>query len=136
MAEKVKFDYVNEIWNIADYVRDIIKRSEYNRVVLPFSLLRRLECALEDTRADVVKALEEHEFEWSRESDNYCSFSKKAFYNVTSFRLNTLGATNTSMDSARMQEISCFASKWRKHARHCMNMECFMKYVCVSVNLI
>lgn len=39
MAEKEKFNYVDAIWNIADYVRDIIKRSEYNRVVLPFSLL-------------------------------------------------------------------------------------------------
>lgn len=111
MAEKVKFDYVNEIWNIADYVRDIIKRSEYNRVVLPFSLLRRLECALEDTRADVVKALEEHEFEWSRESDNYCSFSKKAFYNVTSFRLNTLGATDTL--DALMEYINGFSPNAR-----------------------
>lgn len=39
MAEKEKFNYIDAIWNIADYVRDIIKRSEYNRVVLPFPLL-------------------------------------------------------------------------------------------------
>lgn len=111
MAEKVKFDYVNEIWNIADYVRDIIKRSEYNRVVLPFSLLRRLECALEETRGDVLKAVEEHESEWSRESDNYCGFSKKAFYNVTSFRLNTLGATDTL--DALMEYINGFSPNAR-----------------------
>ena len=100
-----KFDYEKEIWNVADLVRDAIKTSEYNRVILPFTMLRRLECALEPTRADVLKAVEEHEADitvgdktipgWGRENDNYCSFSKKAFYNTTNFRLNTLGASNT-----------------------------------------
>ncbi len=98
MAEnqkKTNLDYVNEIWNIADYVRDVISRADYNKVVLPFALLRRLECALEPTRADVCKAVKEHESDWGRESDNYCQYSGKAFYNVTAFRLNNLGASDT-----------------------------------------
>lgn len=90
-----KFDYAKEIWNIADLVRDAIKTSEYNRVILPFTMLRRLECALEPTRAAVLKAVEEHEHEWGRESDNYCNYSGKAFYNTTNFRLNTLGSSDT-----------------------------------------
>ena len=90
-----RFDYVNEIWNIADYVRDIIPRKEYNKVILPFALLRRLECALEPTRDAVCRALEEHEAEWGREHDNYCQSSGKAFYNVTNFRLDNLGSTDT-----------------------------------------
>ena len=90
-----KFDYVTEIWNIADYVRGPIKTSEYNRVILPFTMLRRLECALEPTRDDVIKAREEKEAEWGIENDNYCKYSKKAFYNVSNFRLNSLGSTDT-----------------------------------------
>ena len=93
MAET--FNYESEIWAIADYVRDIIKRSEYNRIILPFSLLRRLECALEPTRDAVTEALAEHEAEWGREHNNYCHYSKKPFYNVTNFRLNNLGASDT-----------------------------------------
>lgn len=93
MAET--FNYEAEIWSIADYVRDVIKRSEYNRIILPFSLLRRLECALEPTRDAVTAAVEEHEAEWGREHDNYCQFSKKPFFNVTNFRLNNLGSTDT-----------------------------------------
>ena len=64
MAEaqkKTNLDYVNEIWNIADYVWDVISRADYNKVVLPFALLRRLECALEPTRAAVCDAVKEHE---------------------------------------------------------------------------
>lgn len=113
MAEQTpqKFNYIDAIWGIADYVRDIIKRSEYNRLVLPFSLLRRLECALESTRDDVVEAVKEHESEWSRESDNYCAFSKKAFYNITNFRLNNLGATDTL--AALMEYINGFSPNAR-----------------------
>ena len=98
MAEeqrKTNLDYVNEIWNIADYVRDVISRADYNKVVLAFALLRRLECALEPTRDAVCAAVEEHEEDWGRESDNYCQNSGKAFYNVTGFRLNNLGASDT-----------------------------------------
>lgn len=93
--EMKSFDYVSEIWNIADYLRDVIKRSEYNRIVLPFSLLRRLECALAPTKKDVLAAFKENEAEWGRESDNYCNYSKLPFYNITSFSLNNLGATDT-----------------------------------------
>jgi len=88
-------NYVNEIWNIADYVRDVISRADYNKVVLPFALLRRLECALEPTREQVVNAFREHEADWGKENGNYCQFSGKAFYNITSFRLNNLGAEDT-----------------------------------------
>ena len=113
MAEQTsqKFNYVDEIWGIADYVRDIIKRSEYNRLVLPFSLLRRLECALEPTREAVSAAVKEHESTWGRESDNYCAFSKKAFYNVTNFRLNNLGANDTL--DALMEYINGFSPNAR-----------------------
>ena len=55
------FDYVGEIWKVADYCRDTIKTSDYNKIILPFALLRRLECALEPTRADVVEAFEQNE---------------------------------------------------------------------------
>ena len=91
--KKSNLDYVNEIWNIADYVRDVILRADYNKVVLPFALLRRLECALEPTRDAVCAAVTEHEADWGRGSDYYCQYSGKAFYNVTAFRLNNLGAS-------------------------------------------
>lgn len=92
---KQPLDYVNEIWNIADYVRDVIPRADYNKVVLPFALLRRLECALEPTRDAVIAAFKKHEADWGKENDNYCQASGKAFYNITSFRLNNLGAEDT-----------------------------------------
>ena len=115
MAEtqiKERFNYEDEIWKIADYVRDIIKRSDYNRIILPFSLLRRLECALESTRDAVCDVFAKKEAEWGRENDNYCQTSKKPFYNITSFRLNNLGATDTF--EALMEYINGFSPNARE----------------------
>lgn len=43
-AEKKTFDYVNGTWSIADYVRDVIRPADYNKLILPFAVLRRFEC--------------------------------------------------------------------------------------------
>ncbi len=43
------------IWSVADLLRGDYKPSEYGRVILPFTVLRRLDCVLEPTKADVVQ---------------------------------------------------------------------------------
>ena len=43
------------IWSVADLLRGDFKRSQYGRVILPFTLLRRLECVLEPTRDEVLR---------------------------------------------------------------------------------
>jgi len=44
------------IWSLADLLRGDFKQSQYGRIILPFTLLRRLECVLEATKADVLVA--------------------------------------------------------------------------------
>jgi len=107
-----EFNYVSEIWGIADYVRDIIKRAEYNKVILPFTLLRRIECALEPTRLDVTDALKMHESEWSRENDLYRQYSGRPFYNVSSIRLSTIPAYDTF--ETLMEYINSFSPNARE----------------------
>lgn len=45
----------NFIWSIADLLRGDYKQSDYGKVVLPLTVLRRLDCVLESTKADVLK---------------------------------------------------------------------------------
>lgn len=45
------------IWSVADLLRGDFKQSEYGRVILPFTVLRRLDCVLESTKE---AALAEH----------------------------------------------------------------------------
>jgi type I restriction enzyme M protein len=42
------------IWSVADLLRGDYKQSDYGKVVLPFTLLRRLDCVLEPTKAAVL----------------------------------------------------------------------------------
>ena len=42
------------IWSVADLLRGDFKQSQYGRVILPFTLLRRLECVLAESKAAVV----------------------------------------------------------------------------------
>jgi type I restriction enzyme M protein len=42
------------IWSVADLLRGDYKQSEYGRVILPFTVLRRLDCVLESTKTAVL----------------------------------------------------------------------------------
>ncbi|OYU43738.1 MAG: hypothetical protein CFE44_16735 [Burkholderiales bacterium PBB4] len=42
-------------WSVADLLRGDFKQSEYGRVMLPFTVLRRLDCVLAPTKAEVLK---------------------------------------------------------------------------------
>jgi len=42
------------IWSVADLLRGDYKRSEYGRVILPLTVLRRLDCVLEPSKAAVL----------------------------------------------------------------------------------
>ncbi len=45
------------IWAVADLLRGDYKQSDYGKVILPFTVLRRLDCVLEPTKAKVLKEL-------------------------------------------------------------------------------
>jgi type I restriction enzyme M protein len=42
------------IWSVADLLRGDYKQSEYGKVILPFTVLRRLDCVLEPTKQAVL----------------------------------------------------------------------------------
>jgi type I restriction enzyme M protein len=46
------------IWSVADLLRGDYRQSEYGRVILPFTVLRRLDCVLEATKPAVLAELE------------------------------------------------------------------------------
>ncbi|HEV2882843.1 MAG TPA: class I SAM-dependent DNA methyltransferase [Pyrinomonadaceae bacterium] len=50
----------NLIWSIADLLRGRYKQADYGKVILPFTVLRRLDFVLEPTKKDVLAAYEKH----------------------------------------------------------------------------
>ncbi|OHE57028.1 MAG: hypothetical protein A2027_00755 [Thermodesulfovibrio sp. RBG_19FT_COMBO_41_18] len=50
----------NFIWSIADLLRGHYKQADYGKVILPFTVLRRLDTLLQPTRKDVIAAFQKH----------------------------------------------------------------------------
>lgn len=50
------FNYKSFIWGIAEKLRGPYRRSDNGKVILPFTVLRRLDCVLEGTKDEVLKA--------------------------------------------------------------------------------
>ncbi|MCI5167802.1 MAG: SAM-dependent DNA methyltransferase, partial [Candidatus Electrothrix sp. GM3_4] len=46
---------ISFIWSIAEILRGSFKQSEYGRVILPFTVLRRLDCVLEPSKDAVME---------------------------------------------------------------------------------
>ncbi|HXB69150.1 MAG TPA: type I restriction-modification system subunit M N-terminal domain-containing protein [Candidatus Acidoferrales bacterium] len=44
------------VWSVAEVLRGDFKQSEYGKVILPFVVMRRLDCILEATKDRVLKA--------------------------------------------------------------------------------
>ena len=47
-------DKVSFIWSVADLLRGPYKPAQYGKVILPLTVLRRLDCVLEPTKAEVL----------------------------------------------------------------------------------
>ena len=45
------------IWSVADLLRGDYKQSDYGKVILPFTVLRRLDCVLDSTKDAVLAEL-------------------------------------------------------------------------------
>ena len=47
-------DRANFIWSLADLLRGDYKQAEYGKIILPFTVLRRLDCLLADNKKKVL----------------------------------------------------------------------------------
>lgn len=87
----------NFIWNIADDVlRDVYVRGKYRDVILPMTVLRRLDAVLEPSKAAVLEmkaALDREQI--TNQDDALRSASGQAFYNTSPFLLRDLKSRAT-----------------------------------------
>ena len=87
------------IWNLADLLRGDFKQSQYGRVILPFTILRRLECVLEASKPKVLKEVERLKTLKKLEPEAREKFLFKAaggsFYNTSPMDLSKLGSSDT-----------------------------------------
>lgn len=78
------------IWSVADLLRGDYKQSDYGKVILPFTVLRRLDCVLEPTKAAVLAELDARKAQGINPEPFLLRVSGQSFYNVSPMDLKTL----------------------------------------------
>jgi type I restriction enzyme M protein len=78
------------IWSTADLLRGDYKQSDYGKIILPFTLLRRLECVLEPTRDDVLAENEARKNLGIPMEQFLTRKSGHSFYNTSKYTLTKL----------------------------------------------
>ena len=80
------------IWSVADLLRGDFKQSQYGRIILPFTVLRRLECVLEANKQKVLVAVESTKAlpELARHK-LLLNAAGQSFYNTAKLTLDNLG---------------------------------------------
>ncbi|EGR0491179.1 Type I restriction-modification system, DNA-methyltransferase subunit M [Vibrio cholerae] len=85
------------LWSVADLLRGDFKQSQYGRIILPFTLLRRLECVLEATKPEVLAKYETVKAMPIEAQDKLLTHAAKlSFYNTSKMDLNRLGETGVA----------------------------------------
>ena len=83
--------FADFIWAIKELIRDEYAEKDYEEVILPFTLLRRLDCVLEANQEAVDKTFEKHKNLPPDTRDKLLkNASKNQFYNTSGFTLSKL----------------------------------------------
>lgn len=83
------------IWKNAEDLWGEFKHTDFGKIILPFTLLRRLECVLEPTRGVVLAMHDKVKDKGIDVRLVLCQTAGLPFYNTSQYSLGTLGATNT-----------------------------------------
>jgi len=83
------------IWSVADVLRGDFRQSEFGRIILPFTVLRRLECVLEPTRDKVRSQFLAMQASGVDMDLILPTTAGATFYNVSQFALDSVGSTST-----------------------------------------
>jgi type I restriction enzyme M protein len=84
-------ELANFIWSVADLLRGDYKQSEYGKVILPFTVLRRLDCVMAPTREAVWAKNATINVE-NRDAILYRAAGGLQFYNLSRQSFATIGA--------------------------------------------
>jgi type I restriction enzyme M protein len=78
------------IWAVADLLRGDYKQSEYGKVILPFTVLRRLDCVLEPTKEAVLAEQTARKKQGLNAEPFLLRKAKQSFYNTSPLDMKKL----------------------------------------------
>jgi type I restriction enzyme M protein len=107
-------EIVSFIWSVADLIRDVFKRGKYQDVILPLTVLRRLDCVLAPTRTEVLRINAEYKNRLENPDQLLRSASGFAFYNTSQYDFEKLLADAPNVAANLRNYISGFSDNMRE----------------------
>ncbi|MES2826690.1 MAG: class I SAM-dependent DNA methyltransferase [Bacteroidota bacterium] len=105
----------NFIWAIADLLRGDYKQSDYGKVILPLTVIRRLDCVLEKTKADVLKKYDQSTAMKVKNIDPILNkVTGYSFHNRSQFTFDKLVADPNNIASNLRDYINGFSAEARE----------------------
>ena len=108
-------EIVSFLWGVADLIRDTFKRGKYQDVILPLTVLRRLDCVLADTKEKVLRKQAELKV---RKLENMDAALRKvagfAFYNTSRYDFEKLLADAPHLAANLRNYIAGFSPNMRE----------------------
>ena len=99
------------VWDTADkYLRNVVEPQEYGDYILPFTVLRRLECLLEDTKDDVIEFVNAQGDMPSYLID--IAVSNRfglSFFNTSQLNLARIASVDDNVDRALLSYVNAFS---------------------------
>lgn len=97
------------IWSVAEFLRGDYRQSEYGRVILPFTVLRRLDCVLEPTKEAVLREKEEKIKAGLNPDPFMRRVSEAAFYNASSLDMRRLVGDQDNIGPNLLSYVESFS---------------------------
>lgn len=97
------------IWSVADLLRGDYKQSEYGKVILPFTVLRRLDCVLEATKPAVLAEYEARQKAGVNPDAFLLRKSGQSFYNVSPMDMKKLMGDADNIKANLFSYIQAFS---------------------------
>lgn len=99
------------IWNVCDDVlRGLFKQHEYGDVILPFVVLRRLDCVLEDRKNDIIRVHQEYKDKFEDTSKIIHSKLNLKFSNYSRYDLKRLKDEPNKLSENFYDYLSSFST--------------------------
>jgi type I restriction enzyme M protein len=97
------------IWSIANLLRGTYKAADYGKVILPFTVLRRLDSALESTKQAVLDAKKQNATSGAALDFILQKASKYSFYNTSPYDLKKAAGDTTNLKANLLAYIDGFS---------------------------
>ncbi|MBM4462568.1 MAG: SAM-dependent DNA methyltransferase [Chloroflexi bacterium] len=107
-------EIVSFIWSVADLIRDTFKRGKYQDVILPLTVLRRLDCILAPTKDNVLQTNARLKGKLDNLAPQLCKASGFAFYNTSLYNFEKLLADAPNLASNLRNYINGFSDNMRE----------------------